>query len=57
MSIMINHYFIVLAVKLEGNILNFITKYKNLSFLEAIDYISKYSGISYYINEKKKKSH
>ncbi len=46
--------FYCFGCKTGGNILNFITKYKNLSFLEAIDYISKYSGISYYIDEKKK---
>ncbi len=38
--------------KAGGNILNFTTKYKSLPFLEAVEFLSKYSGIPY--NFKKK---
>lgn len=33
--------------KAGGNILNFTTKYKSLPFLEAVEFLSKYSGIPF----------
>ena len=42
--------------KAGGNILNFISKYKNLQFKEAVRYISNYSGIPFIFDEKKIKT-
>ena len=39
--------------KVGGNILNFISKYKNLQFKEAVRYISNYSGIPFIFDEKR----
>ncbi len=47
-------FYYCFGCKAGGNILNFVTKYKNLPFKEAVDLISKYSGIPFLINEKKK---
>ena len=38
--------------KAGGNILNFTTKYKSLPFLEAVEFLSKYSGIPYNLKRK-----
>ncbi len=40
--------FYCFGCKAGGNILNFITKYKNLQFKEAVDFLSKYSGIPFF---------
>ncbi len=42
--------------KAGGNILNFISKYKNLQFKEAVRYISNYSGIPFIFDEKIKRT-
>ena len=42
--------------KAGGNIINFISKYKNLQFLESLIYISQYSGIPYVYDQRKNKS-
>ena len=48
--------FYCFGCKTGGNILNFISKYKNLQFKEAVDFVSKYSGISFHFDEKKRKT-
>ena len=51
-------YFIVL-VKVGGNAITFLTKYKNLSFKEAVNELSIFAGLQIYYNStteiKKKK--
>ncbi len=47
--------FYCFGCKTGGNILNFISKYKNLQFKEAVNYVSNYSGIPFLFDEKKKK--
>ena len=42
--------------KAGGNIINFISKYKNLQFLESLIYISQYSGVPYVYDQRKSKS-
>ena len=42
--------------KAGGNIINFISKYKNLQFLESLIYISQYSGVPYVYDHRKSKS-
>ena len=42
--------------KAGGNIINFTIKYKNLTFIEAIQLLSKYSGIHFSQNNKKNKT-
>ena len=42
--------------KAGGNIISFITKYKNLQFKEAVKYLSNYSGIPFLFDEKRKKT-
>ena len=41
--------------KAGGNIINFISKYKNLQFLESLIYISQYSGVPYVYDQRKSK--
>ncbi|MEE2694878.1 MAG: DNA primase, partial [Pseudomonadota bacterium] len=45
--------FYCFGCKTGGNIINFITKFNNLSFKEAIDFLSKYSGINSTFDFKK----
>ena len=45
--------FYCFGCKTGGNIINFITKHNNLSFKEAIDHLSKYSGIRFLLNSNK----
>jgi len=47
--------FYCFGCKAGGNILNFTTKYKNFTFLEAVDYVSKYAGISFIVDKKTRK--
>ena len=42
--------------KAGGNILNFISKYKNLQFKEAVNYLSNYAGIPFLFDEKRVKT-
>lgn len=44
--------FFCFGCKAGGNIINFTTKYKNLSFNEALSYLSKYSGVPFKISKK-----
>lgn len=48
-------FFYCFGCKAGGNILNFITKYKNLEFKEGVQFLSNYSGVPYYFNKKEKK--
>ena len=45
--------FYCFGCKAGGNIVNFISKYKNLQFLESLIYISQYSGIPYIYDQRK----
>tara|TARA_B100001248_G_C27381280_1_gene457087 strand:+ start:427 stop:2187 length:1761 start_codon:yes stop_codon:yes gene_type:complete len=45
--------FYCFGCKAGGNIVNFISKYKNLQFLESLIYISQYSGIPYVYDQRK----
>ncbi len=45
--------FYCFGCKTGGNIVNFISKYKNLQFIESLIYISQYSGIPYIYDQKK----
>ena len=47
--------FYCFGCKAGGNIINFISKYKNLQFVESLIYISQYSGIPYIYNQKTSK--
>ncbi len=38
--------------KTGGNIINFTTKYKNLPFIEAVKFLSQYSGVPFIQNKK-----
>ncbi len=44
--------FYCFGCKAGGNIINFISKYKNLQFVESLIYISQYSGIPYIYDKK-----
>ena len=45
--------FYCFGCKTGGNIINFTTKYKNLPFLEAVEFLSQYSGIPFKQNNKR----
>ena len=47
--------FYCFGCKAGGNIINFISKYKNLRFVESLIYISQYSGIPYIYDQKTSK--
>ena len=47
--------FYCFGCKAGGNIVNFISKYKNLQFIESLIYISQYSGIPYIYDQRKSK--
>ena len=47
--------FYCFGCKAGGNIINFISKYKNLQFLESLIYISQYSGVPYNYDQRKSK--
>ena len=48
-------FFYCFGCKAGGNILNFITKYKNLEFKQGVQFLSKYSGVPYSFDNKDKK--
>ncbi len=48
-------FFYCFGCKAGGNILNFITKYKNLEFKQGVQHLSKYSGVPYSFDQKDKK--
>ncbi len=47
--------FYCFGCKAGGNIINFISKYKNLQFIESLIYISQYSGIPYIYDQRNSK--
>ena len=49
---MIKDYFIVLVA--SGNVINFISKYKNLTFRESLKFLGNYLGIEISYNQKGK---
>ena len=48
-------FFYCFGCKAGGNILTFISKYKNLQFKESVNFISKYSGVPFIFDQNERK--